>query len=292
MPYATESDPRRAPAAAALADAKGRSGRWSIHWIKRWDVKRPLSDRELHTIKAALANGHPVACGLRWPKSLRGYELLEVPPPASAYDGHSIALVGYQDEPGGKAGGVLFFRNSAGPRWGNDGYGVMSYAYARAYANDALWLEFGPPDSEVPAERIEAESLPVLNRSQCSTASQDMREWGAPMWSQGRQLFCSSQKGGFVEFGLSVRSTGRYRLRVLATAGPDFGIVQVALDGKPMGVECDLYSGRVSPSGALELGVQTLTAGQHRLRFTAVGKSAVSAGHSFGLDAVEVAPAD
>jgi len=112
------------------------------------------------------------------------------------------------------------------------------------------------------------------------------------MWSQGRQLFCGSQEGGFVEFGLSVRNTRRYRLRVPATAAPNFGIVQVALDGKPVGLDFDLYSGRVCPSGALELGTQALTAGQHRLRFTVVGKSPVSAGHSFGLDAVELAPAD
>ena len=292
MPYATESDPRRAPSAAALADAKGRSGRWNIHWIKRWDVKLPLSDQEFHAIKAALARGHPVACGLRWPKSLRGHELLEVPPPASVCDGHSIAFVGYQDEPGGKAGGVLIFRNSAGPRWGNDGHGVMSYAYAQAYANDALWLEFGPPSSEIPTERLEAESLPVLSLSRCRTTPQDMSNWGGLMWSQGKQLFCSSQKGGFVEFGLSIRAPGRYRLRVLATAAPDFGVVRIALDGKPVGPDFDLYSGRVCPSGALELGTHALTAGQHRLRFTVVGKSSVSAGHSFGLDAVELTAAD
>ena len=292
MPYARETDPGRTPSAAALADAKGRSGRWRIHWIKRWDIKHPLSGQELRAIREALANGHPVACGLRWPKSLKDHKLLAVPPPGSVYDGHSIVLVGYRDEPGANSGGILLFRNSLGPRWGSEGYGVMSCAYARAYANDVLWLEFGAPNSEVPAERIEAESLPLLNRNQCSTTSQDMREWGGPMWSQGRQLFCGSQEGGFVEFGLSVRNTRRYRLRVPATAAPNFGIVQVALDGKPVGLDFDLYSGRVCPSGALELGTQALTAGQHRLRFTVVGKSPVSAGHSFGLDAVELAPAD
>ena len=112
------------------------------------------------------------------------------------------------------------------------------------------------------------------------------------MWSQGRQLFCGSQKGGFVELSLSVRDTRRYRLRLLATAAPDFGIVQVALDGKPVGPDFDLYSGRVCPSGALELGKQALAVGQHRLRFTAVGKSPVSAGHSFGVDAIELTPTD
>jgi hypothetical protein len=292
MPYARKADPGRAPSAAALADAKQRSGRWRLHWIKRWDVQRPLSGQELRAIKEALASGHPVACGLRWPKSLNGHQLLAVPPPGSVFDGHSVAFVGYQDEPGTDAVGTFTFRNSAGPGWGDEGYGVMSYAYARAYANDILWLELGAPGSEVPAERFEAESLPLLNRHLCSTSPQDMKEWGGPMWSQGRQLFCGAQKGGFVELGFSVRDARRCRLQVLTTAAPDFGIVQVALDGKPVGQDFDLYSGRVCPAGALELGTHALAAGEHRLRFTSTGKSAASTGHSFGLDAVELLAPD
>ena len=61
--------PRRAPSAAALADAKEQSNRWQVHWIKRWDLKRPLDDAQIHAIKEALAHGHPVACGLRGPRS-------------------------------------------------------------------------------------------------------------------------------------------------------------------------------------------------------------------------------
>jgi hypothetical protein len=292
MPYAKTSDSARTPSAAALADARGRSGRWKIHWVKRWDLKRPLSDPEFREIKEALAGGHPVACGLRWPKSLNGHDVLAVPPPAGVFDGHSIAFVGYQDEPGKIGGGFFVFRNSSGPGWGNDGYGTMSYAYARAYANDALWVEFGPPGCEVPAKRIEAESMPVVNHDRCPTTAQDMGGWGGPMWSQGRQLFCGAEEGGFVELRFFVPNARRYRLRVLATAAPDYGIVHVALDGKLMGPGFDLYSGRVCPSGALELGAHVLSAGPHHLRFTAVGKNAVSAGYSFGLDAIELIQAD
>ena len=95
-------------------------------------------------IKKAFAHGHPVACGLRWPKDLKGYELIQVPPPNAVFDGHSIALVGYVDDAQDN-GGVFLFRNSWGPKWGKNGYGSMSYAYTRAYANDVVWLELGPP---------------------------------------------------------------------------------------------------------------------------------------------------
>ena len=153
------------------------SNRWQVHWIKRWDLKRPLDDVQMRAIKEALAHGHPVACGLRWPKVLKGCELIQVPPPNAVEDGHSIALVGYVDDPKDN-GGVFLFRNSWGPKWGKNGYGSMSYAYVRTYANDVLWLELGPPNSEVPVERFEAEALPVVASGRCRCNVQDMGRVG------------------------------------------------------------------------------------------------------------------
>jgi len=115
-----------------------------------------------------------------------------------------------------------------------------------------------------------------------------MGQWGELMWSQGKHLFCSAQEGGSVTLGFTLRKPGRYRVRVMATAGPDFGIIRSNLDGKRVEPDFDLYSGRVSPAGSLELGVHELAAGQHHLRFTAVGKNAASTNHNFGLDAVDL----
>jgi ABC-type transport system involved in multi-copper enzyme maturation permease subunit len=287
MPYLKRRDPRRRPSTAAQADAKGRSGRWQVEWIRRWDVKRPVSHQELLAIKEALAAGHPVACGLRWPKSLKGFELLEVPPLDRLAQGHSIVFTGYQE--GLKGGeGVFSFRNSWGTGWGNDGYGVMSYAYAQAHANDIVWLQLGPPHSEVPAERFEAESLPVSARVRCQTKVQDMGQWGGGMWSSGNQLLCLAQLGGFLELSFPVAKTGRYRVRALATAAPDFGKIRAMLDGKPLAPEFDLYCGRVSPSGSLELGTHKLATGHHRLRFIAVGKNPDSTDYYFGIDAIDL----
>ncbi len=140
------------PSAAALADAKKESHRWKVHWIRRWNITRPMEEAQLSAIEEALARGHPVACGLRWPKTLKGYEVTHVPPSNAVEDGHSIALVGYLHD--AKQGEVFLFRNSWGPRWGKNGYGIISMAYVRAYANDALWLELGPPHSEVPLQRL------------------------------------------------------------------------------------------------------------------------------------------
>ena len=115
-----------------------------------------------------------------------------------------------------------------------------------------------------------------------------MTDFGAGMWSRGTQLFCEAKKGGFIELSFPVREAGRYRLRVLATAGPDFGRIHMALDGATLPHEFDLYCGQVSPAGSLELGTHDFAAGTHRLRVTAVGKNPASANFFFGLDAVDL----
>jgi hypothetical protein len=287
MPEAASDKVRHPPSPAALANAKQASNRWKAHWIKRWDLKRPLDDGQMKAIKEALAHGHPVASGLRWPKALKGYELIAAPPPIAVEDGHSIALVGYVDA-AGKNGGKFLFRNSWGPKWGKGGYGTISYLYTRTYANDAVWLELGPPHSEVPRQRFEAETLPVVASGRCQHSAQDMSEWDKLLWSRGRQLMCVSEKEGFVELAMRVEQPGRYRLRVLATAAPDYGTVRMALDGMWLPPQFDLYSGRVSPAGSLELGNFSFAAGQHRLRVASVGKSPASTGFSFGLDAIDL----
>src|SRR5262249_43859301 len=160
-------------------------------------------------IKAALAAGHPVACGLRWPKSSDGDDrLIQVPPANKVEDGHSIAFVGYENDPSVPGGGFFRIRNSWGPKWGNNGYGVMPYAYVRTYLNDALYLEWGPPQSERPKERFQFNGLRVLAKSRCDTSTQEMKPWGSGMWSQGKQLLCRAELKGFVEVEFHVKKAG------------------------------------------------------------------------------------
>jgi hypothetical protein len=288
MPYAAAANTHRVPSPKAQENARELAGHWRIHWLRRWNVARPLNDGEMKGIKEALALGHPVACGLRWPKVLKGGVLREVPGPRAVFDGHSIALVGYTDQPKQNGGGMFLFRNSSGPGWGEKGYGRMSYAYVRAYANDALWLKYVPGPHDRPVERFEAESMAVVARHGCEVSIQDMAEWGGPMWGGGRQLFCRAQHEGSVTLALSNRRAGRYHLRVLATAAPDYGVIRIALDGQHVGHDINLYSGRVCPSGSIDLGPIDLPAGHHALRFTSVAKDVASTNDLFGLDAVEL----
>ena len=49
-----------------------------------------------------------------------------------------MLLVGYRDDPAQPGGGVFLFRNSNNN--GRDGW--MTYEYARAYMNDAVWIDY------------------------------------------------------------------------------------------------------------------------------------------------------
>jgi hypothetical protein len=115
-----------------------------------------------------------------------------------------------------------------------------------------------------------------------------MSEWGRTLWSQGKQLLGNAKKGGIVELGFRVDKPGAYRVRVLATAAPDYGKIHITLDSKAIPGEFDLYSGRVCPAGSLELGTHSLVAGAHRIRFAVTGKETASAGYSFGVNAVDL----
>ena len=81
-------------------------------------------------------------------------------------------------------------------------------------------------------------------------------------------------------------------MRLLATAAPDYGRIRATLNGTAVEHEFDLYSGRVCPAGSLEMGRHDLAAGSPRLHVEVVGKAAASAGHSFGLDALDLLTPD
>lgn len=141
MPYAATFDADASPSAQALADAATRKGTRG-EWIKQWDVTTGMTEEMLGQIKRSLAEGHPVAIGMRWPKREQydDTNLLQMPPEGEVFDGHSIILVGYTDDPTRPDAGTFIFRNHAGPQWREAGCARLPYAYVRLYGNDALGL--------------------------------------------------------------------------------------------------------------------------------------------------------
>jgi len=146
MPYQDEFDPNRTPS----PEAKDRARRlheigFRLHWIKRWDPNTGLTEKQLAAIKKVLRRQWPVCGGFRWPRQVRWKnDVLEMTAPEGVFDGHSVLLVGYRDDPEQPGGGVFVFRNSNN----NGREGCMTYEYTRAYMNDAVWIDYETEDEE------------------------------------------------------------------------------------------------------------------------------------------------
>ena len=146
MPYQAAFVATNSPGPEAKTDARTRRELGlRLHWIKEWNVRTGLTDAHVAGIKRTLASGWPVCVGSRWPRHARwDHDILQMCPADAVYDGHSILLVGYRDDASLPGGGVFIFRNSSG---GRDAY--MPYVYARAYVNDAAWVDFSEPPKPV-----------------------------------------------------------------------------------------------------------------------------------------------
>ena len=143
MPYAAEFDPALAPSPKVLDRARPlRDAGLRMHWIKRWDPTKGLTNGQFDGIKQVIGKGWPVSGGFLWHK--KGLErwndgVLAMVPREKVRDGHSVLLVGFRDDPAQSGGGVFLIRNSSrGPA-----NAALSYEYVRTYMNDAVWIEPG-----------------------------------------------------------------------------------------------------------------------------------------------------
>jgi hypothetical protein len=118
---------------------------------------------------------------------------------------------------------------------------------------------------------LEGESLKVLGKTGGQIQEQDMTPF-AGQWSNDAHLWWTDAKpGDKLDLALPVKATRRYALVLQFTKAPDYGIVQLYLDGQKLGNPLDLYHPSVIPSGPLTLGTRELTAGDHKLTAEIVG---------------------
>ena len=138
-----------------------------------------------------------------------------------------------------------------------------------------------------PSSALQVEQLQILAQSGGECWPQRMAPFGAGNWSEGRQLFCRSQAGPqSVRVRLQVDQGGLQRLELYATRAPDYGILEVTLDGVPLGGAYDAWAPAVLASGAIPLGEVRLEAGSHELTFVTRAKNAASTGFHLGVDAL------
>ena len=148
FPYYSRNYTKKvAPSTAAVKDGKRRRN-VEVLWIKKWDPNTGMSDDQIGIVKSEIRQNHPVAIGFQWPKNDEKYRRMEngmmtIPPREGVFDGHSIIMVGYTDEPSVPGGGYFIFKNSHGPGYGDHGYGKMPVEYLSKYANDGVAVRVG-----------------------------------------------------------------------------------------------------------------------------------------------------
>jgi hypothetical protein len=92
-----------------------------------------------------------------------------------------------------------------------------------------------------------------------------------------------------VEFDLLVPRAGTYLVRAGFVVAEDYGIVDVTLNGRPLGAAFDAYSPRVAVTERA-LAELALPAGRQRVRLRVVGKNPLANGFFAGLDYLELEP--
>jgi hypothetical protein len=140
---------------------------------------------------------------------------------------------------------------------------------------------------------IEGERLRILSKTSGNPHEQDLSGFTGD-WSNDAHLWWIEAKpGDKLLLGLPVPKAGKYKVILQMTKARDYGIVQLWLDGRKLGPPVDLYNPEVVPSGAVDLGVQELPAGDRTLGVEIVGANEkAEPGYMFGLDYVKLQPVD
>jgi hypothetical protein len=132
---------------------------------------------------------------------------------------------------------------------------------------------------------IEGEKLKILGKTGGKTEEQDLT--GFPgQWSNDAHLWWTEAKpGDKLDLAVSVKNTGKHKLSMQLTKAPDYGIVQLHLDGQKLGGPIDLYRNEVRATGLLPMGEHNLTVGEHKLtvEITGANDQAIKS-YMFGLD--------
>jgi hypothetical protein len=139
---------------------------------------------------------------------------------------------------------------------------------------------------------IEGEKLKILAKTGGNTEEQDMT--GFPgAWSNDAHLWWTGAKpGNKLDLALPVAKAGHFKISLQLTKAPDYGIVQLYLDGAKVLGPIDLYAKNVRPSPVIDAGAHDLSAGDHKLTVEILGANAKAIkNYMFALDYVKLDPA-
>jgi hypothetical protein len=90
--------------------------------------------------------------------------------------------------------------------------------------------------------------------------------------------------GSRATFPLDVEDGDTYGLTAALVKGPNFGIVQLFIDGRQVGGTYDLYAATLARAEPIALGAVALSEGKHMLTMKVVGKNEASTDYLGGID--------
>jgi hypothetical protein len=141
------------------------------------------------------------------------------------------------------------------------------------------------------AQTLEAETLVASTQPKGVVITQlNMADFG-PQWSKGKQLLWQrAGKGDVFKLILPVEREDVYEISVGLTLAPDYGVINLAVDGQWIKGPLDLYSPKVSHSGELSCGRIKLKHGENFLEINILDKNKKSSDYLVGFDWIKLAP--
>ena len=136
---------------------------------------------------------------------------------------------------------------------------------------------------KVGSQKFEAEQLDVFDSAHPDTRS-------SANWSGGKYSFVGTcVLNDFIEYTINVPNTANYSIKVGSSDGQVRAIWQCSVDGNNVGAPHDAYSTSFAVN-KVNIGSKTLAAGEHKLRFTIVGKNPSASEWNIGFDYFELIP--
>ena len=132
--------------------------------------------------------------------------------------------------------------------------------------------------SKVPGA-VEGETMKIVGKTGGNAVSQGMGGFTKDRWSGNDHLWWTGAKpNDKLELELPVANDGTYDIELVLGMARDYGIVQILIDGEPLGTPIDCFNEPdVITTGVISLPAKSLTKGTHKLGFQIVGANAKAA---------------
>ncbi len=122
-------------------------------------------------------------------------------------------------------------------------------------------------------DALEGEAMKIVGKTGGTAAGQNMSGFTKDRWSGNDHLWWTGAKpNDKLELELPVAKDGTYDIELVLCMARDYGIVQILIDGDPLGTPIDCFhEPEVITTGVLSLPAKALSKGPHKLGLQIVG---------------------